>query len=352
MSWRRSSPAAAEAGARGAPSLPVRLPHEVAPLFRAWLDEHYPDRAAKVMATIQSIRGGRDNDPNFFTRMRGQGPWADLLRTRFDIACRKHDLPRAQDSAPPRPVRAAPGRPAAAALIAHARDFDGRFRRTAVTSSPMRRLALRPCFVPLLRSLAARRRLAPRRPGPSSPPVDPKVAALRDAALDERPLCLGHRRGPDHRGRPAPCRDRGRGPGPRLGGQEADRDGLRQCPGRAVRHAGLGARTRERRDPRSLPAADGRRGARQQRLDRARGRHRRDRRLRQRRCAAAAPDSAGPGQDRVRRPSHAAPTRTARATASSAPRAGRDRPSPARRARWRSSSARSAPTTTAIRIPA
>jgi DNA repair photolyase len=86
--------AAAEAGARGATFLPVRLPFEVAPLFRAWLDQHYPDRAAKVMATIKSIRGGRDNDPNFFTRMKGQGPWAELMRTRFDIACRKHNLPR------------------------------------------------------------------------------------------------------------------------------------------------------------------------------------------------------------------------------------------------------------------
>jgi DNA repair photolyase len=66
----------------------------VAPLFRAWLDRHYPDRAAKVMATIQAIRGGKDNDPNFFSRMRGQGPWAELIRTRFEIACRKHNLPR------------------------------------------------------------------------------------------------------------------------------------------------------------------------------------------------------------------------------------------------------------------
>ena len=71
--------------------LPVRLPHEVAPLFRAWLDEHFPDRASKVMATIQSLRGGRDNDPNFFTGCAGQGPWADLIRTRFEIACRKHN---------------------------------------------------------------------------------------------------------------------------------------------------------------------------------------------------------------------------------------------------------------------
>ena len=83
---------AAAAGARAAFFLPVRLPHEVAPLFRAWLEVHFPDRASKVMATIQSIRGGRDNDPNFHTRFRGQGPWAELLRTRFLLACRKYGL--------------------------------------------------------------------------------------------------------------------------------------------------------------------------------------------------------------------------------------------------------------------
>jgi hypothetical protein len=44
------------------------------------------------MATIRSLRGGRDNDPNFFSRMRGQGPWAELLRTRFEIAARRHGL--------------------------------------------------------------------------------------------------------------------------------------------------------------------------------------------------------------------------------------------------------------------
>ena len=83
---------AAEAGARGCFFIPVRLPWEVAPLFRAWLDEHFPDRAGKVMSIIQSLRGGRDNDPDFFTRMQGSGPWADLLRTRFHRACRKHAL--------------------------------------------------------------------------------------------------------------------------------------------------------------------------------------------------------------------------------------------------------------------
>ncbi|HEY0113348.1 MAG TPA: PA0069 family radical SAM protein [Allosphingosinicella sp.] len=90
--------AAAEAGASGAFFLPVRLPYEVAPLFRAWLDEHFPDRAGKVMNIIRSIRGGRDNDPNWFTRMRGSGPWAELLRVRFEIAIRKHGLNREKSS--------------------------------------------------------------------------------------------------------------------------------------------------------------------------------------------------------------------------------------------------------------
>ncbi len=88
--------AAAAAGARGLFFLPVRLPHEVAPLFRAWLDEHYPDRAAKVMATIRTMKGGRDNDPGFFTRMRGQGVWADLLRARFDKAVTRCGLSRSK----------------------------------------------------------------------------------------------------------------------------------------------------------------------------------------------------------------------------------------------------------------
>jgi DNA repair photolyase len=82
----------AEAGAYGATFIPVRLPWEVAPLFEAWLDTHFPDRKGKVMAIIASLRDGKRNDPNFFSRMRGSGPWADLLRTRFHRACRKHGL--------------------------------------------------------------------------------------------------------------------------------------------------------------------------------------------------------------------------------------------------------------------
>lgn len=86
--------AGAEAGALSASYIPVRLPHEVAPLFRAWLDTHYPERAAKVMAIIQEMRGGRDNDPGFGSRMRGTGPWADLIRTRFRLAVKRASLNR------------------------------------------------------------------------------------------------------------------------------------------------------------------------------------------------------------------------------------------------------------------
>jgi len=88
----------AEAGAFGASFMIVRLPHEVAPLFRAWLDAHYPDRASKVMAIIQSIRGGRDYRGEFFERMRGHGPWADLFRTRFRKALARNGLPRGEIS--------------------------------------------------------------------------------------------------------------------------------------------------------------------------------------------------------------------------------------------------------------
>jgi DNA repair photolyase len=84
--------AAAAAGARSAGCVPVRLPYEVKDLFRDWLAEHLPDRAAHVMSLIQSMRGGRDNDPRFGSRMRGEGPVAELLRRRFELACRRHGL--------------------------------------------------------------------------------------------------------------------------------------------------------------------------------------------------------------------------------------------------------------------
>ncbi|MBW8755415.1 MAG: PA0069 family radical SAM protein [Sphingomonadales bacterium] len=80
---------AAERGVKSASWIMLRLPHEVAPLFREWLDVHFPGRAAKVMHIVQSIRGGRDNDPDFFSRMKPTGVWADLFRTRFRLATKR-----------------------------------------------------------------------------------------------------------------------------------------------------------------------------------------------------------------------------------------------------------------------
>jgi len=82
-------------GVRSASWIMVRLPHEVAPLFREWLDVHFPDRAAKVMHTVQSMRGGKDYNASFHTRMKPQGVWADLIRTRFRLALRRAGI--AQD---------------------------------------------------------------------------------------------------------------------------------------------------------------------------------------------------------------------------------------------------------------
>lgn len=79
--------AAWDAGARRAFYQVLRLPWELAPMFRDWLALHYPDRAARVMARMQDLRGGKDYDAHFATRMRGQGIWADLLHQRFVKAC-------------------------------------------------------------------------------------------------------------------------------------------------------------------------------------------------------------------------------------------------------------------------
>ncbi len=84
--------AAAEYGARSISWIPIRLPHEVAPLFRDWLDLHFPERADKVMNIIRDLRGGKDNDPAFFSRMQGKGAWAELIRTRVRIAKAKYAL--------------------------------------------------------------------------------------------------------------------------------------------------------------------------------------------------------------------------------------------------------------------
>jgi DNA repair photolyase len=81
--------AARDAGARSAFSTVVRLPWEVNPLFQQWLEAHFPDRAARVMARVRDMRGGKDYDADFGTRMRGTGTWAQLLRDRFDMAVKR-----------------------------------------------------------------------------------------------------------------------------------------------------------------------------------------------------------------------------------------------------------------------
>jgi DNA repair photolyase len=81
--------AAWDAGARSAFYHVLRLPWEVAPLFRQWLELHYPERAERIMARIQEMRGGRDYDSNFATRMKGSGLWSELVRQRFEKSARR-----------------------------------------------------------------------------------------------------------------------------------------------------------------------------------------------------------------------------------------------------------------------
>jgi DNA repair photolyase len=86
--------AGAAAGAAWAGWSLVRLPWEVKDLFRDWLERHFPLKAAHVMARLNEMRGGRDNDPRFGTRMTGEGLLTDLLRRRVEVACRRLGLAR------------------------------------------------------------------------------------------------------------------------------------------------------------------------------------------------------------------------------------------------------------------
>jgi DNA repair photolyase len=84
--------AAADAGARSAAYVLLRLPHEVAPLFDEWLGQHYPLRHSHVLGLLRDMRGGAINDPAFGSRMSGSGTLAHLLRQRFERACRALEL--------------------------------------------------------------------------------------------------------------------------------------------------------------------------------------------------------------------------------------------------------------------
>jgi len=101
---------AKEAGAQAASWIMLRLPLEVSPLFRDWLAEHYPDRAARVMARLREMHGGQDYDAEWGRRMRGDGPYADIIAQRFRVAAARlgfaENLPEPRDDlfrVPPKP---------------------------------------------------------------------------------------------------------------------------------------------------------------------------------------------------------------------------------------------------------
>ncbi len=74
-------------GASSAGYILLRLPWELKPLFRNWLETHFPLKAIHAMSRLQQMRGGKDNDPNFGSRMQGQGIFAEFLRQRYAKAC-------------------------------------------------------------------------------------------------------------------------------------------------------------------------------------------------------------------------------------------------------------------------
>ncbi len=81
-----------DAGATAANTIPLRLPLEVSTLFREWLEATVPDRAARVMGRVRELHGGRDYDPEFGTRMRGQGLWAELIHRRAEVSRKRLGL--------------------------------------------------------------------------------------------------------------------------------------------------------------------------------------------------------------------------------------------------------------------
>ncbi len=108
--------AAAAAGATSAFGIVLRLPWEVNPIFQRWLEQHFPDRAARVMARVREMRGGRDYDARFGSRMKGEGVWAELLAQRLAKAKARFglDSPRAaldvtRFRKPPKPSQAGQG---------------------------------------------------------------------------------------------------------------------------------------------------------------------------------------------------------------------------------------------------
>jgi DNA repair photolyase len=88
---------AAQVGARMAGYTVLRLPYELKQLVKEWLEIHFPERAEHVMSLIRQMRGGRENDARFGSRMRGEGEFAELIRQRFQMAARKNGLRRSRE---------------------------------------------------------------------------------------------------------------------------------------------------------------------------------------------------------------------------------------------------------------
>jgi DNA repair photolyase len=84
--------AASRAGATAAGYVPLRLPYGVSDLFDEWLSLHVPLQKEKILGRIRELRGGELNDPAFVSRMRGRGPYAEHLRSLFEVSCRKSGL--------------------------------------------------------------------------------------------------------------------------------------------------------------------------------------------------------------------------------------------------------------------
>ncbi len=97
-----------QAGGQFAGYTTLRLPHGVGPLFERWLDQHVPNKKAKILNRLRSLRGGKLNDSRFGKRMRGEGRYAEQIAAMFALACRKAGLanehPRLSTAAFHRPV--------------------------------------------------------------------------------------------------------------------------------------------------------------------------------------------------------------------------------------------------------
>jgi DNA repair photolyase len=92
MELERLLEAGYAAGAREAGYVLLRLPLEVSPIFKEWLQANYPDRAAHVMSVMQSMRDGKDYESEFGVRQRGRGPYAWMIGRRFEMAARRLGL--------------------------------------------------------------------------------------------------------------------------------------------------------------------------------------------------------------------------------------------------------------------